>query len=102
ASKSRMLALLPKIDRGGEVEVAVHFDGEAPRAANSVSFLAGKRLAGGVHPVANPAFDPADGSLLVTRSGSRGEHVPVSLYRIAADDTVEEFSGDISNPTAIA
>ena len=54
------------------------------------------------HPVANPAFDPADGSVYVTRSGSRGEHVATSIYRISADGEVEEFSGDVMNPTAIA
>src|SRR6185436_3784635 len=53
-------------------------------------------------PVANPAFDPADGSLYVTRSGARGEHVPVSIYRITPDDEFEDFSGDITNPTGIA
>src|SRR6185503_6874760 len=102
ASKNRMLALLPWIDHGGEVEVSVNFGDEGPRLPNTVPFVAGKRLVDSVHPVANPAFDPADGSLFVTRSGSRGEHVSVSLYRIDADDKIEEFSGDISNPTAIA
>src|ERR1051325_9018357 len=71
------------------------------RAAKA-GLLVGRKMAGQVHPVANPAFDPADGSLYVTRSGSRGEHVPVSLYRVTTDGTVEEFSGDITNPTAIA
>src|SRR5207249_9223981 len=68
----------------------------------SASFVVGKKIAEGLHPVANPAFDPDDGSLLVTRSGSRGEHFPVSLYRIALNRNIDEFSGDIANPTAIA
>jgi len=100
ASQRRILALVPDIDQGGEVMVSVGHDDED--AGASFPFLAGNRLADGIHPVANPAFDPADDSLFVTRSGSRGEHVPVTLYRIDSEDRVEEFSGDISNPTAMA
>jgi len=99
-SSRRVLALLPQLERGGKVSIAVRHDDETVRPSASV--LAGQRLAGHVHPVTNPAFDPADGSLFVTRSGSRGEHVPVSLYRIHPDDRIEEFSGDITNPTSIA
>jgi sugar lactone lactonase YvrE len=101
-SKRRVLALLPSTDQGGKVEVSIGFDEDTASSRGSFPFLAGRRLAESVHPVANPAFDPADGSLYVTRSGSRGEHVEVSLYRISSEETVEEFSGDISNPTAIA
>src|SRR6267378_3287184 len=84
----------------GEVALVI---GEEPKPIGKTArFLAGEKLAGGLHPVTNPAFDPADGSLLVTRSGSRGEHVPVSIFRIDSDGTVSEFSGDITNPTSIA
>jgi sugar lactone lactonase YvrE len=100
ASQRRILALVPDIDQGGEVSVSVGHDDDDTGTA--FPFLSGSRLADGIHPVANPAFDPADGSLLVTRSGSRGEHLPVTLYRIDSEDRIEEFSGDISNPTAIA
>lgn len=62
----------------------------------------GKKLAGDLHPVANPAFDPEDGALFVTRSGSRGEELPVTLFRIDISSDVSEYSGDIPNPTGIA
>ena len=62
----------------------------------------GKKLAGDLHPVANPAFDPDDGALFVTRSGSRGEELPVTLFRIDISGDVSEYSGDIPNPTGIA
>jgi sugar lactone lactonase YvrE len=109
ATHKRGLMLIPKLDGGGECEVTLSF-GEEPKAlgeeTNGVgepaSFVAGKKLAGGLHPVTNPAFDPSDGSLFVTRSGSRGEHIPVSLFRISPDDNVTEFSGDVANPTSIA
>lgn len=101
ATPRRLLALVPHLTDGGEVEVS--FTGEdGKRIGDAIRFIVGKRLAGGLHPVANPAFDPADDSLFVTRSGSRGEHVPVSIFRISRDGTVSEFSGDVMNPTAIA
>jgi sugar lactone lactonase YvrE len=100
ASPRRILALVPGIEHGGEVIVSVGCDGDD--AGATFPFLAGQKLSEGIHAVANPAFDPADGSLFVTRSGSRGEHLPVTLYRIDSEDRVEDFSGDISNPTAIA
>jgi hypothetical protein len=101
ASRHRLLALVPALARGGEVEVSIGLD-EADGSAGTLSFLAGYKVGDGFHSVANPAFDPADGSLFVTRSGSRGEHVPVSLYRVSDKDVVEEFSGDVTNPSAIA
>lgn len=61
-----------------------------------------RKLAGDLHPVANPAFDPDDGALFVTRSGSRGEELPVTLFRIDLSGEVSEYSGDIPNPTGIA
>ena len=97
----RALVVVPAIKRGGEVEVSVSIDGRrAPSPTASV--VVGRKLAEDLHPVANPAFDPEDGSLLVTRSGSRGEQTPVSIFRISADGELSEFSGDITNPTGIA
>jgi sugar lactone lactonase YvrE len=94
--------LIPKLDAGGNFEVSLH-QGEEPKALGKhTPFVAGKKLAGGIHPVTNPAFDRSDGSLFVTRSGARGEHVPVSLFRISSDGELTEFSGDILNPTSIA
>jgi len=61
-----------------------------------------RKLASDLHPVANPAFDPDDGALFVTRSGSRGEELPVTLFRIDISGEVSEYSGDIPNPTGIA
>jgi sugar lactone lactonase YvrE len=59
-------------------------------------------LATDLHPVTNPAFDPDDGALFVTRSGSRGEQLPVTLFRISVSGEVSEYSGEITNPTGIA
>jgi sugar lactone lactonase YvrE len=94
----RVLAVVPET-KGGEVEVRLSRDGVLSEPA----FLTvAKKLAGDLHPVANPAFDPDDGALFVTRSGSRGEELPVTLFRIDISGDVSEYSGDISNPTGIA
>lgn len=101
-SRSRTLALVPSQSPGGEVPVTSSFAEEEAETGAPGKLLVGSKVAGDLHPVANPAFDPGDGSLYVTRSGSRGEHVPVSIYRVNTAGELEEFSGDITNPTGIA
>jgi len=101
AGKARALVRLPEIDALKPVQVVTNFNSAGP-VKSTQQFLIGRKLAGDLHPVANPAFDPGDDSLYVTRSGSRGEHVPVSIFRIAPNGTIEDFSSDIMNPTSIA
>lgn len=95
----RVLAIVPDGCKSGEVEVRLQ---TSDNQSEPVPFTIGKKLAADLHPVANPAFDPDDGSLFVTRSGSRGEELPVTLFRIDVDGEVVEYSGDIANPTGIA
>src|SRR5687767_6465540 len=78
-SPGRVLAIAPEIKQNGPVNVRLESRGNKSEPATVVL---GKRLAEDLHPVANPAFDPDDGSLFVTRSGSRGEQLPVTLFRI--------------------
>lgn len=94
----RVLVIIPETN-SGRVEVRLR-NGE--QLSEPVLFTVAKKLAGDLHPVANPAYDPDDGSLFVTRSGSRGEELPITLFNIDIDGTVSEYSGDIPNPTAIA
>jgi DNA-binding beta-propeller fold protein YncE len=95
----RVVALVPELRQSGPVEVFLEDQGERSGPA---TFVIGKRIAEDLHPVTNPAFDPDEGALFVTRSGSRGEQLPVSLFRIEPNGELSEFSGDITNPTAIA
>jgi sugar lactone lactonase YvrE len=97
--QNRAIALVPELKQSGPLEVILHSPGK--RSA-PLTFVVGKRIAEDLHPVTNPAFDPEEGALFVTRSGSRGEQLPVSLFRIEPNGEVSEFSGDITNPTAIA
>jgi sugar lactone lactonase YvrE len=94
----RVLATIPEI-KGGKVEVRLKSKGALSEPAH---ITVATKLAGDLHPVANPAFDPDDGALFVTRSGSRGEKLPVTLFRIDVSGDVSEYSGDIPNPTGIA
>jgi hypothetical protein len=98
----RALVLVPKISAGGPVPVSAIAGSESEPDVVRSEFLIGRELADGLHPVANPAVDPRDGSIFVTRSGSRGEHMPISIFQIKPDGDVDEFSGDIMNPTGIA
>ena len=98
-SPRRVIAVVPEMKKSGAVDVRVESSGQQ---SDPVQFIVGKKLAEDLHPVTNPAFDPDDKALFVTRSGSRGERLPVSLFRIDAGGEVSEFSGDIPNPTAIA
>jgi len=60
----------------------------------------GVTIAENMHPVANPAVDHA-GNIYTTRSGSRGEKVPVSVFKIDPNFDVKPFSSDIVNPTGL-
>ena len=95
----RVLAIVPELKQSGTVRLVL--ESSAGRTADT-GLIVGKRLAEDLHPVASPAFDPDDGALFVTRSGPRGEQMPVSLFRISANGEISEFSGDITNPTGIA
>jgi sugar lactone lactonase YvrE len=98
-STRRVLAIVPQIDAGGEVDVAL--ESNYGRTATA-KLTVGAKLAEDMHIVANPAFDPDDGSLYVTRSGSRGQQFPVTLFRIDTNGAISDFTGDIANPTGIA
>ena len=61
--------------------------------------LRGGRTQFGEHPVV--VFD-RQGNLYVTYSGTRGQEVPVSIFRVRPNGTRETFSSGIVNPTSMA
>ncbi|MEQ1727531.1 MAG: IPT/TIG domain-containing protein [Vicinamibacterales bacterium] len=61
----------------------------------------GVPLATGLHQVDNPVFD-ALGNLYVTYSGTRGQQVPVSIFKVTPAGARESFSSDVTNPTSMA
>src|SRR6266550_9159604 len=67
-SPKRILAIVPELKQGDVIDVRIESSGRRSEAAG---VTVAKRLAEDLHPVANPAFDPDDGSLFTTRSGAR-------------------------------
>ena len=63
--------------------------------------VVGVPVATGLHQVDNPVFDAA-GNLYLTYSGTRGQQVPVSIFRVTSNGTRESFSSSITNPTSMA
>ena len=88
ASPTRLVAIVPPGLEAGRVTVRVG-DGSGVTAFVDV----GVPFAAGLHQVDNPVFD-RDGNLYVTYSGTRGQQVPVSIFRVSASgirDTRGEF-----------
>ena len=58
-------------------------------------------IAESLHLVTNPALD-AEGNIYATFSGSRGQKVPVGIYKIDTNYAVKPFVAEMMNPTSIA
>jgi hypothetical protein len=99
ASETRILAIIPADLNESGTEIYLESDGER---SESVNYTTGKKLADNLHIVANPAIDPRDDSIIVTRSGSRGQQLPVTMFRIETDGFLSEMPAEILNPTAVA
>jgi sugar lactone lactonase YvrE len=96
ASPTRLVALVPAGLNTGRSSVGV------AGAYHDLAFLdVATPFATGLHQVDNPVFD-ADGDLYVTFSGSRGQQVPVSIFRVRSNGTRDSFSSAIVNPTSMA
>ncbi len=74
---------------------------KASDSSNPYEFEVGALIAENLHPVANPAID-ADGNIFSTFSGSRGQKVPVSIYKIDLNYNVKPFVTEIMNPSGMA
>jgi sugar lactone lactonase YvrE len=69
--------------------------------SNSCQLTVAAPIAENLHPVTNPALDH-DGNIYVTFSGSRGQKVPVAIFKIDTNYKVKPFLTELMNPTAIA
>ncbi|NJM52994.1 MAG: hypothetical protein HC846_06120 [Blastocatellia bacterium] len=99
ASTNRVIAIVPDNFDLHEVEIYLESGGDR---SDSATIIVGQKLADDLHIVANPAVDPKDDSVILTRSGSRGQSLPVTLFRLEADGYLQEMSTDILNPTGVA
>jgi DNA-binding beta-propeller fold protein YncE len=96
ASATRLAVLIPSGLEAGRVPVRIAgIPGETAFIEVAAPF------ATGLHQVDNPVFD-RDGNLYVTYSGTRGQQVPVSIFRVRPNGTRETFSSGIVNPTSMA
>jgi len=96
ASASRIDALVPAGLEAGLAEVSVEGASGSPLFVDIAA-----PFATGLHQVDNPAFD-REGNLYVTYSGTRGQQVPVSIFRVRQNGTRETFSSGLVNPTSMA
>ncbi len=99
ASSSRVLAIVP--DGLTSEHTHLHLESGGGQT-DPFAVIVGKRLVGDMHIVANPAIDPTDEALILTRSGSRGQHLPVTLFRYEMDGFLDEIQDAIMNPTGLA
>src|SRR5262249_52709648 len=83
----------------GRVDITLESNGTT---SEPHPFIIGHKICENLHPVANPAYDRDNGTLYTTLSGTRGQKVPVSVYKITGDGESEPFLTDVVNPTGIA
>ena len=96
ASSTRVDVLVPPGVDGGRAAIRL---AAAPGETAFIDIAA--TYATGLHQVDNPVFD-REGNLYVTYSGTRGQQVPVSIFRVRPNGTRETFSSGIVNPTSMA
>ncbi len=98
-SKDRVIATVPEDSDSTDVEITLESGGTR---SDSFSIKVGKKIADDLHIVANPAVDPNDDSIILTRSGSRGQELPVTLFRLEKNGFLDEMLANVMNPTGVA
>ena len=98
ASATAISVLVPSGLEGGQAAISLD---EAEGDAGGLSVGIAAAFATGLHQVDNPVFD-RQGNLYVTYSGTRGQEVPVSIFRVRPNGTRETFSSGIVNATSMA
>jgi len=93
---TRLRVRVPEAAGNGSLEVRRN-----GASSNKVQIKVVRILTDVVHPVGNPAVD-AQGNVYATKSGARGEPVPVSVYRISPEGDVDSFMTGLVNATGLA
>ena len=96
SSDDFLVARVPENAVSGPIVVGTNGD-----VSNAHSIKVAVPVADNLHPVTNPALDH-QGNLYVTFSGSRGQKVPVAIFKIDTNYAVTPFLQDMMNATAIA
>lgn len=96
SSDDFLVARVPEGATSGPVVVSTN-----GHASNQHPLQVAVPIAENMHPVTNPALD-SEGNIYVTFSGSRGQKVPVAIFKIDTSYHVKSFLVDMMNATAIA
>jgi DNA-binding beta-propeller fold protein YncE len=94
-SATKLTVTVPESASGDAITVTT------PHGSTSVAFTVATLLSDNLHPVSNPAVDSTS-NVYVTFSGSRGQSVPNSLFRIDDESALHPISAEIMNPTGLA
>ena len=95
-SDSFVIARVPDGATAGEL--AIESDGQI---SGVWACDIGVQIADSLHPVANPAVD-SSGNIYTTFSGSRGQKVPVAVFKIDLNFGMKPFINELMNATALA
>lgn len=96
SSDDFVIARVPEGAVSGPVVV-----GTNGHVSNAHSIKVAVPVAENLHPVTNPALD-SEGNLYVTFSGSRGQKVPVAIFKIDTNYEAKPFLAEMMNATGIA
>lgn len=96
SSDDFVVARVPDEAQSGPIVV-----GTNGQVSNSRPIRVAVPVADNLHPVTNPAID-REGNIFVTFSGSRGQKVPVSIFKIDTNYAMKPFLSDLMNATSIA
>jgi hypothetical protein len=95
AASRRIVFVVPG---GVDGHVPVRLGDDADPVA---SLEVGRRIATGLHQVDSPVFDAA-GNLYAAVSGTRGQQVPVSVYKVTPGGDQQALASGIVNATSLA
>jgi glucose/arabinose dehydrogenase len=95
-SDSLVIARVPEGATAGDVIVQ-----SGGSASESWACDIGVLVAESLHPVSNPAID-SFGNIYSTFSGSRGQKVPVAVYRVDLNFNMKPFINELMNATGMA
>jgi len=95
-SDSFVIAKVPEGAASGELVIT-----SGDRSSQTWACDIGIPIADSLHPVADPAVDSI-GNIYSTFSGSRGQKVPVAVYKIDLNYAVKPFINDMMNASGLA
>jgi len=96
SSASRLIVRVPEGVSSQNLTVETGNGLSAPTAV-----IVGTTIAENLHPVSNPALD-AQGNIFATFSGTRGQKVTTSVFKIDLNRVMHPFLNEVMNATALA